>query len=267
MEKFTGRVEILSHEDVKGDVYFRMYMVPTAPNAKPGDYKVYRRKWRKDWRLMSYKHQVLDPGYLAWMVEDFSGRDGVSYIQDVWTLSEKDRLSNTTVRDGEATTTFYKNNIPYMWNNKEQGPVDAEVTYVHSVDAGKLGKMLKFRLLAFDPRPTAYGNNWKDPGGDYGGWDITSGGWPYNRGGELGRPAEPGVEYKPPREDPRSYKIGWPLKIYPRDEILNDSVLDFLKIEHSTSNGNLSKRFGTIRTRRRLRRLSSSFTAERTGRF
>jgi hypothetical protein len=71
---FTGKIEILPDGTVK------MYTNPTAPGAVPGDYKIYQRKGRKDWLLMSYKHQVaLERLGVAWMEETF----GASYEQKV----------------------------------------------------------------------------------------------------------------------------------------------------------------------------------------
>lgn len=133
-----------------------------------------------------------------------------------------------------------KNIIPYMWDNKLQGPVPVVwVTYVHSVVNGKLDKMLQFHLRASDGGD--YDNNWTDDGSKLGYWDIDSGGWPYNTDneGELSRPAEPGVTYQPPRGDSSKYEIGWPLNIDTNDEIKTDADLPFLTIKSGTqSNGN-----------------------------
>jgi hypothetical protein len=240
---FTGKIEILPDGTVK------MYTNPTAPGAVPGDYKIYQRKGRKDWLLMSYKHQVaLERLGVAWMEETF----GASYEQKVWQIPGI-FLCDTTVQ-GNATTTFnpnavfcfspgggaIKNIIPYMWDNKLQGPVPVVwVTYVHSVVNGKLDKMLQFHLRASDGGD--YDNNWTDDGSKLGYWDIDSGGWPYNTDneGELSRPAEPGVTYQPPRGDSSKYEIGWPLNIDTNDEIKTDADLPFLTIKSGTqSNGN-----------------------------
>ena len=134
-----------------------------------------------------------------------------------------------------------ENIIPYMYNNKEQGPVPARVTYVlYSVVDGKLGKMLEFHLAAF--YPVEYNNNWLDNELKLGKWDTESGGWPYDTDdeGELSRPAEPGAKYSPSRGDFNIYQIGWPLKIDPKAEIVNDSDLPFLNIKTDKlkSNGN-----------------------------
>ena len=240
---FTGEIEILPNGTVK--MYTNPTVDPATKNAGSGDYKIYQRTG-KDWLLTCYKHQVAlesigQQVWVWWMEEWFGG--SYEYEQ---TISGKDpyfpsgTVSDTKVQDGKATTIFYKNAlwqlvkgygakhvIPYMWDNKQQGPVPAQVTYVHSVVDGKLGKMLEFRLTASDGDD--YDNNWTDDGSKLGHWDIASGGWPYNTDneGELSRPADPGVTYKPPRDDPSIYQIGYPLKSDTNAEIVADFDLPF----------------------------------------
>jgi hypothetical protein len=217
---FTGKVEMQKDGTVK------MFTPPTIPGAKAdGDYKIYRRVGN-EWKVIFYKHQIQDPtgslgsalgrSGMCWMEESWAV-DGSKYTQDIWAVedhagaAENDRrhLSKTVVEGGKAKTTFYHTraltggNIIYMWGSARHEAADAQVTYVHAVDAqGKLGEMLSFQLIP-DGR-VDWGNTWTKEKG----WDTNDGGYPYGQGGR-GRPVEPGVVYH------QNLKIGYPVQLNP----------------------------------------------------
>jgi hypothetical protein len=133
--------------------------------------------------------------------------------------------------DGNATIIFYHNNIPHMAENNRRGPVDSRVTYLYSVDKdGNLHDMLNFQLMPqVDDSGYLLGQSWSR---DHN-WDTWSGGWLYGKG-NLGPPAAPGDVYKVP-DGSGSYQIGWPLSPIPKDEIVEDKDVPFLKIKTKQS--------------------------------
>jgi hypothetical protein len=117
-----------------------------------------------------------------------------------------------------------------MWGSAQQTAKDAQVTYVHSVDAdGKLGEMLSFQII-----PDGRGD-WENSWTKDGGWDTNSGGWPYGQGGR-GRPADIGVKFQ-------DYTIGYP--VHPNlgggRETVN--ALPFLKVETHSKDGSFIETF------------------------
>jgi hypothetical protein len=233
---YTGKVEMQQDGSV------RMYTAPTIPEAQAdGDYKTYQRVGN-DWKLIFYKHQIPNPtrgsrNQIVWMEESWAA-DGSKYTQDVWAVKDHSgakendgwHFSRTVMEGGRATTTFYHTqilngrDIPYMWGSAQYYAHDAQVTYVHSVDAnGKLGEMLTFNLIP-DGR-VDWGNTWTKKDG----WDTNSGGWPYGQGGR-GRPVEPGVQYD------GDHQIGLPVHLNPGGgETV--STLPFLTIQAQSKNG------------------------------
>jgi hypothetical protein len=226
---YTGKVEILK------DGRLKLYVVPTVEGAQAGgDYKIYQRVGN-EWKLVFYKHQVQDPvraSHMAWMEESWSA-DGGRYVQDIWAVEDHSiakendgwHYSRTVVEGGKATTTFYHTAVlygkpvPYMWGSVQQWAKDAQVTYVHAVDAnGKLGEMLSFQII-----PDGRGD-WENTWTKDSGWDTNSGGWPY--GGHWNRPVEPGVQHG-------DFKFGYPvqLNLGGGAETVDVGTLPFLKVE------------------------------------